>query len=72
MLGSPSWITPVSSMFLHGGWMHLIGNLWFLWIFGNNVEDSMGHLRFVVFYLVVGAAGALAHIFSAPGSIGCT
>ena len=41
-------------MFLHGGWMHLIGNLWFLWIFGNNVEDSMGRLRFLVFYLLTG------------------
>jgi membrane associated rhomboid family serine protease len=46
-------------MFLHGGWMHLIGNMWFLWIFGNNVEDAMGHLRFVVFYLLCGFAAAL-------------
>ena len=42
----------ITSMFLHGSWMHIIGNMWFLWIFGNNIEDSMGHLRFVVFYLV--------------------
>lgn len=52
--------TPLTSMFLHGGWMHLIGNAWFLWIFGNNVEDSMGRGRFVIFYVLCGllAAGA--------------
>jgi membrane associated rhomboid family serine protease len=55
-------------MFLHGGWLHLIGNMWFLWIFGNNVEDSMGHIRFLLFYLICGAVAALAHVLSAPGS----
>ncbi len=45
-----------TSMFLHGSWMHLIGNMWFLWLFGNNIEDSMGHARFVVFYLMCGVA----------------
>src|SRR5512134_128691 len=54
--GGGSWHTVLTSMFLHGGWMHLIGNMWFLWIFGNNVEDAMGHLRFVVFYLLCGIA----------------
>jgi len=54
-----SWHTVLTSMFLHGGWMHLIGNMWFLWIFGNNVEDAMGHLRFVAFYLLCGIAAAL-------------
>ena len=54
----PAWYTVVTSMFLHGGWLHLIGNMWFLWIFGNNVEDSMGHGRFVVFYLLCGLAAA--------------
>ena len=49
----------VTSMFLHGSWMHLLGNMWFLWLFGNNVEDSMGRLRFVVFYLLSGLAAAL-------------
>src|SRR5262245_32695463 len=49
----------LTSMFLHGSWMHLIGNMWFLWIFGNNIEDSMGHARFAVFYLVGGLAAAL-------------
>ena len=46
----------LSSMFLHGGWLHLLGNMWFLWIFGNNIEDSMGHARFLVFYLACGVA----------------
>ena len=58
----PSWFTPLTSMFMHGGWLHLIGNMWFLWIFGNNVEDSMGPLRFIVFYLLAGLAADAAHI----------
>ncbi|MBI4540607.1 MAG: rhomboid family intramembrane serine protease [Gemmatimonadetes bacterium] len=62
------WVTLVTSMFLHGSWMHLIGNMWFLWIFGNNVEDSVGHLRFLLFYLVCGLAAGAAHLVSAPGS----
>ncbi|MFO0687835.1 MAG: rhomboid family intramembrane serine protease [Myxococcota bacterium] len=60
--------TLLSHMFLHGSWMHLIGNMWFLWIFGNNVEDSMGHARFLVFYLLCGLAAAAAQIYSDPGS----
>ena len=55
-------------MFLHGSWMHLIGNMWFLWIFGNNIEDSMGHLRFLVFYLLTGVLASAAHILSDPTS----
>jgi membrane associated rhomboid family serine protease len=66
--GGLRWGTLVTSMFLHGSWMHLIGNMWFLWIFGNNIEDSMGHLRFLAFYLLAGLAAAGAHILSAPGS----
>jgi membrane associated rhomboid family serine protease len=66
--GTPNWITPLSSMFMHGGWMHLIGNMWFLWIFGNNVEDAMGHLRFLVFYLLCGLAAAALQVFSQPDS----
>ena len=58
-----------TSMFLHGGWAHLIGNMWFLWLFGNNVEDSMGRFRFIVFYLVCGIAAAMAQVFSDPDSI---
>ena len=65
----PSWITVLSHMFLHGGWMHLIGNMWFLWIFGNNVEDSMGHARFAVFYLLCGLAAAALQVASKPDSI---
>jgi membrane associated rhomboid family serine protease len=57
-----------TSMFLHGGWMHLLGNMWFLWIFGNNIEDSMGHLRFVAFYVLCGVAAALAQVMVMPSS----
>jgi membrane associated rhomboid family serine protease len=65
---TPPIFTLVSSMFLHGGWMHLIGNMLYLWIFGNNVEDAMGHVRFIVFYLVCGVAAALAQTASDPAS----
>ena len=58
----------ITSMFLHGSWLHLLGNMWFLWIFGNNIEDSMGHLRFVVFYLVCGLAAAMAQVLANPDS----
>ena len=57
-----------TSMFLHGSWMHLIGNMWFLWLFGNNVEDSMGRARFVVFYLLSGVAAALTQVAVGPAS----
>jgi membrane associated rhomboid family serine protease len=63
-----SWYTPLTSMFLHGGWMHLIGNMWFLHIFGNNVEDSMGRFRYLVFYLLCGIAAALTQTFVSPNS----
>jgi membrane associated rhomboid family serine protease len=58
----------LTHMFLHGSWMHLIGNMWFLWIFGNNVEDSMGRLRFIVFYLLCGLAAAAGQIVTSPSS----
>jgi rhomboid family protein len=58
----------VTSMFLHGSWMHLLGNMWFLWLFGNNVEDSMGRLRFVAFYLLSGLAAALGQVITNPSS----
>lgn len=64
----PSWHTMLTSMFMHGGWAHILGNLWFLWIFGNNVEDAMGRLRFLVFYLLCGLVAAGAQIAAAPGS----
>jgi membrane associated rhomboid family serine protease len=58
----------VTHLFLHGSWMHLLGNMWFLWLFGNNVEDSMGRLRFIGFYLLCGLAAAAAQIITSPGS----
>jgi membrane associated rhomboid family serine protease len=58
----------VTSMFLHGSWMHLLGNMWFLWIFGNNIEDSTGRVRFLVFYLVCGVAAAFAQVVVTPAS----
>jgi rhomboid family protein len=61
-------LTPVTSMFLHGGWGHILGNCLFFWVFGNNIEDSMGRIRFLVFYLICGLAAAAAHILMQPGS----
>ena len=58
-----------SSMFLHGGWMHLIGNMWFLWVFGDNVEDALGPIRYAFFYLLCGTVGALVQSFSMPDSV---
>ena len=55
-------------MFMHGGWEHILGNMLFLWVFGNNIEDSMGHVRFVFFYLICGAAAGLAHVALSPAS----
>ena len=66
--GGLTWPTLITSMFLHGSWMHLIGNLWFLWIFGNNIEDSMGHGRFLVFYLLCGLVAAGTHVVFDPSS----
>jgi membrane associated rhomboid family serine protease len=63
------WYTPLTSMFLHGGWFHLIGNMWFLWLFGNNVEDSMGRGRYLGFYLLCGVAAAATQTFVSPASI---
>jgi membrane associated rhomboid family serine protease len=65
---TPSWLSVLTHMFMHGGWMHIIGNMWFLWIFGNNVEDSMGHVRFVFFYVLCGLAAAGLQMASNPGS----
>ena len=60
--GASSWPTVFTSMFMHGGWLHILGNMWFLWIFGNNVEDAMGSLRFVVFYVLCGIAAAALQV----------
>lgn len=61
-------LTPLTSMFLHGSWMHLLGNAWFLWIFGNNVEDSMGRGRFLIFYVACGLLAAVAQVLTDPSS----
>ena len=58
----------LTSMFLHGGWLHVLGNMWFLWIYGRNVEDIMGSAKFLVFYLLCGIAAALVHVFFNPYS----
>jgi membrane associated rhomboid family serine protease len=74
-LGSPcaldanrDWATVITSMFMHGGWLHLLGNMWFLWVFGDNVEDAMGHARFALFYLLCGLAAFAAQALSDPTS----
>jgi len=64
----PQYWTVLTSMFMHGGWMHLIGNMVFFWVFGNNIEDAMGHVRFAVFYLVCGIAAAAVQILVTPSS----
>ena len=64
----PRFASPFTSMFLHGGWMHLGGNMLYLWIFGDNLEKVMGHARFLLFYLACGIAAGLAHILVSSGS----
>jgi membrane associated rhomboid family serine protease len=61
------WITIFTSMFMHGGWFHLISNMWTLYIFGDNVEDRMGSMRYVIFYLLAGTAAAITHVVSSHG-----
>jgi membrane associated rhomboid family serine protease len=63
-----SWPTVLTSMFLHGGWLHIGGNMLYLWIFGDNVEDRLGHGRFLVFYLLCGTVAALAQVLTSPES----
>ena len=63
-----TWYKPLSSMFMHGSWMHLIGNMWFLHIFGNNVEDSMGRVRYFVYYILCGLVAAFTQAFLNPSS----
>ncbi|MBZ5536687.1 MAG: rhomboid family intramembrane serine protease [Acidobacteriia bacterium] len=58
----PNLVTLLTSMFLHGGWLHLIGNMWYLWIFGDNVEDYLGHIPYLGFYLICGLLGNLVHV----------
>jgi membrane associated rhomboid family serine protease len=64
----PGFTSVFTSMFMHGSWEHLLGNMVFLWVFGNNIEDSMGHVRFAAFYLICGVVAAAAHIFLSPTS----
>ena len=64
----PAWATTLTSMFLHGGWMHLVFNMLFLWVFGDNIEDSMGHVRFIIFYLLCGVIATLVHVVMSVGS----
>lgn len=63
-----NYVTPITSMFLHGSWGHLLSNSLFLWVFGNNVEDAMGRFRFLVFYIVCGLIASAAHVLVTPGS----
>jgi membrane associated rhomboid family serine protease len=67
-LGGLRYTTLVTSMFLHGSWMHLLSNMWFMWVFANNIEDSMGHLRFLAFYLLCGLAAIGAQVLASPGA----
>ena len=68
LLAPKKWSTLITYMFLHGGWLHILGNMWMLWIFGDNVEDRLGRLRFLIFYLATGIASALVHIYFNPSS----
>ncbi len=67
-LDGPNPETVLTSMFMHGGWFHILGNLWFLWVFGDNIEDVMGPFRFIVFYILCGIAAAFAQIVTDPSS----
>ncbi len=66
----PPQVTLLTYMFLHGDWWHLAGNMLFLWVFGDNVEDAMGFFRFILFYLLCGVVAGLAHSYANPGSEG--
>lgn len=66
--GASPLISLITSMFLHGGWMHLIGNMLYLWIFGNNIEDVMGHIRFIAFYVTCGILAVFSHAITDPSS----
>jgi membrane associated rhomboid family serine protease len=69
MIALPASFSLITSMFLHGGFMHLIGNMLYLWIFGNNIEEAVGHFRFVLFYVVCGIIAAMSHAMTDPGSV---
>ncbi|HTN42255.1 MAG TPA: rhomboid family intramembrane serine protease [Nitrospiria bacterium] len=69
VMALPPSLSLITSMFLHGGPLHLIGNMLFLWIFGDNIEEAMGHVRFIFFYLICGVVAAMSHAFSNPASV---
>jgi membrane associated rhomboid family serine protease len=64
MVAIPATLSLFTSMFMHGGFMHIIGNMLYLWIFGNNIEDAMGHVKFILFYFITGLAASMAHLLS--------
>lgn len=66
----PAWMTLATNIFLHGSWFHLIGNMLFLWVFGDNVEDAMGHLRFLAFFLICGIAASFVHAVASFSMVG--
>ncbi|MEN3027027.1 MAG: rhomboid family intramembrane serine protease [Chlorobiota bacterium] len=68
LLSWERWQPVLTSMFLHGGFMHIIGNMWYLWLFGDNVEDALGHGRFLLFYILCGIGAAVAHALTNPNS----
>ena len=68
LAANQDWLTPLTSMFMHGGWFHILGNMWFLWVFGDNVEDSMGPWRFIIFYVICGFAAVAAQVIADPDS----
>jgi membrane associated rhomboid family serine protease len=65
----PIYLTLLTAMFMHGGWMHIIGNMLYLWIFGDNVEDNFGHGKFLIFYLICGIVASFAQIILDPSSV---
>lgn len=65
----PPRVSLFTNMFLHGGWLHLIGNMWYLWIFGDNIEEAMGRLRYLAFYLICGVIASVSHVLSNPDSV---
>src|SRR2546423_14796228 len=65
----PIWLTLFTSMFMHGGWLHIGGNMLFLFIFGDNIEKAYGHVKYLIFYLVCGIIAGLAHVLSQPDSV---
>jgi len=69
MVAIPATLSLFTSMFMHGGFMHIIGNMLYLWIFGNNIEDAMGHIKFILFYLISGLLASMAHLLSDMSSI---